>query len=215
MYKKVILVHGFFKTNRDMMDLKKNLEKLGYQGIALNLPLTFHEIQYGAKCFENKMDKILNNLSKEEKVSLVGHSTGGLIIRTFLSNTKQINKIHRAILISTPNEGCQLAELADKKFPMMTSIFKTLKTLTPENVEKLNINHRKEVEIGVIAGNKSDLLLRKLIKGENDGRVELYSTQYANSIDSIVLPLNHNEIHHQFLVAQLIDEFLRTGKFSK
>lgn len=213
MYKKVILVHGYFKNHRDVMDLKKNLEKLGYEGIVIDLPLTFHEIKYAYTCFQTKMKEILDSFQEDEKVSLVGHSAGGLIIRMFLSNTKDIHRIHRCVFISTPNKGCRLADIASKRLPILVTIFKTLKSLTPANVEKLKIKDRKDIEIGIIAGNKSDLILGKLIRGENDGRVELYSTKYEGSTDSITLPYNHNEIHHQFEVAQLVDNFLRNGGF--
>lgn len=213
MCKKVVLIHGFFKNHRDTMDLKKNLEKLGYEGIAIDLPLTFHEIEYAYTCFQTKMKGILDSLKKDEKINLVGHSTGGLMIRMFLSNVKDIHRIYRCVLISTPNKGCQLADIASKKLPMFVAIFKTVKSLTPESIEKLNIKDKGDIEIGIIAGNKSDLILGKLIEGKNDGRLEVYSTKYEGSTDSIILPYNHNKIHHQFEVAQLVDHFLRNGGF--
>src|SRR5690554_3857812 len=110
MKQKVILIHGYFRTQRDMMDLKKNLEKLGYEGILVDLPLTFNNIEYATSVFEGKIEGIINSLQEDEKISLVGHSTGGLVIRLFLSNTKHIEKIHRCVLIATPNEGSQLAD---------------------------------------------------------------------------------------------------------
>lgn len=213
MKKKVILIHGYFRNYKDMIDLKKNLEILGYEGILINLPLTFKNIEYATSIFEEKVNKIISNLKKDEKISFVGHSTGGLVIRLFLSNTKYINKINRCILIATPNEGSQLADIASKLSRIFINIFKTLRSLKCKNVEKLDLIHRDKIEIGAIAGKRSNLILGKLIKKDNDGRVEVSSVVYEGLKDFIIIPYNHIEIHHKFKVAKLVDNFLKNGSF--
>ena len=94
MKKKVILVHGFNKNQKDMLILKKNLEQIGYECILMDLPLTFKEIEYCTSVFEEKIKEIICSLKEDEKINLVGHSTGGLIIRQFLSNTEYIYRIY-------------------------------------------------------------------------------------------------------------------------
>ncbi|KYH30605.1 alpha/beta hydrolase family protein [Clostridium tepidiprofundi DSM 19306] len=98
MRKKIILVHGFNKNKKDMNTLEKNLEKMNYTCTSVNLPLTFKEIEYCTHIFEQKIKETICNLRKGEKINLVGHSTGGLVIRHFLSTTKHIKKIHRCVL---------------------------------------------------------------------------------------------------------------------
>jgi len=215
MKKKIILVHGYFRTQKDMVDLKRNLEGLGYEGILVDLPLTFNNIEYATSIFKERINQIIYNLKEDEKISLVGHSTGGLVIRLFLSNTKYIDKIHRCVLIATPNEGCQLADIASRISRIFINIFKTLKSLRHESVEKLNFIHRDNIEIGAIAGNKSNLILGKLIKAENDGRVEVRSVIYDELKDFIIIPYNHNEMHHKFKTAELVHSFLQKGNFNR
>lgn len=213
MNKKVILVHGYFRNQKDMVDLKENLEIMGYQGILVDLPLTFEDIEYGSQVFNEKIEEIIRELKDDEKISLIGHSTGGLIIRLFLANTKHRDKIHRCVLIATPNNGSKLADMASKISAPLVKVFRTLSSLTSKGVEKLNLNHEEETDIGVIAGNKSNLILGKLLKSENDGRVELDSARGLGAKDYLVLPYGHKEIHHKRDIAHLIDNFLQNGSF--
>ena len=106
-----------------------------------------------------------------------------------------------------PNKGSKLADLASELFPRSVDIFKTLKSLKCENVRKLQLKHIDGVEIGAIAGNKGNLLSDILLKDVNDGRVEINSAIYKELKDFIVLPFNHNEIHHKFKTAELVNIF--------
>src|SRR5690554_1502779 len=129
MSKKVVLAHGYLRTYKDMDDLKKNLEILGYEVMLVDLPLTFSNLEHAAYIFEREINSFISNLKQGEKISLVGHSAGGLVIRLFLNNTKHLNKIHRCVLIATPNKGCQLAEIASKISRTFINIFRTLNSL--------------------------------------------------------------------------------------
>ncbi len=214
MKKKIILVHGYHKNNKDMLTLNKNLEELGNEVMSVELPLTFKDITYATSVFEEIITEIIYDLKKGEKINLVGHSTGGIVIRLFLSNTKHIDKIHRCVLIATPNKGSKLADIASKLFPTFINIFKTLKSLKRENIQELQLKHIDSIEIGAIAGRKSNLLSDKLLKDENDGRVEVSSTICGELKDFLVLPFSHKEIHHKFETAKLVDIFLEQGNFN-
>lgn len=213
MNKKVILTHGYLKTYRDMSILGRNLENLGYEVFLMDLPLTFNDIEHAAFIFEENFNKIASSLKDGEKISLVGHSTGGLVIRLFLNNTLNRDRIHRCVLIATPNKGCKLAEVASRVSRVFIHIFKTLKSLRYEKIKKLNLSYNKDIEIGIIAGNKNNLLLGQLLNAENDGRVKIDSVLYERAKDYIIVPLNHKEIHYDFHVAEQIDVFLRNGSF--
>ena len=131
MKKKVILVHGFNKGQSDMVFLKEELEDLGYHCIAVNLPLKYKTLQQCNFDFAEILNQIISGLIENEKISLVGHSTGGLIIRCFLSSTIYVDKIDRCVLIATPNQGSELACLASKF--MLSRIYKTMDSLKPDN----------------------------------------------------------------------------------
>jgi pimeloyl-ACP methyl ester carboxylesterase len=210
---KAVLIHGFSKSPNDMRPLERNLEMLGYKCIVPNLPLTFKEFDYSALLLEEILDEYLNNdLHNGEKIHLVGHSTGGLVIRKFVSETRHTASIGRCVLIATPNKGSQLARIATRLKPV-GELYRTLKSLNYEYIEQNKIAPVSDIEIAAIGGNKNNLFLGKLIRDVNDGRVELRSVYYPELKDFITLPFGHNEIHHQQETAFWINSFLKTGKF--
>lgn len=198
-----------------MERLKRNLDSFGYECILPNLPLTFKEFDIASVALDHVLEEMVRfHLEKDEKIHLIGHSTGGLVIRKLISETKYTASIGRCVLIATPNKGCKLANIAGKIKPIVR-IYKTLKSLDYDYVESVDFNPKSDtdIEVAAIAGNKNNLLLGNLIGLENDGRVELDSVYYPELKDFITLPYGHLEIHHQPETAKWIDTFLRSGKF--
>jgi uncharacterized alpha/beta hydrolase family protein len=196
-----------------MKPLEQNLELLGYECLVPKLPLTFKEFDQSAFALEEMLEELIkSNLKNEEKINLVGHSTGGLVIRKFISETKHKTNIGRCVLIATPNKGSKLANLATSIKPV-GEIYRTLKSLKYKYIEQIDFTSVPNIEVAAIAGNKNNLFLGNLIRDENDGRVELSSVYYPELKAFITLPFGHNEIHHQPETAKWVDTFLRTGKF--
>lgn len=210
---KVVLLHGFMRDARDMRALQNHLDKLGYEGILLNLPLTFQRLEQSVLVLESFMEGQLANRASQEKIHLVGHSTGGLVIRSWLAQTKYSSNIGRCVLLATPNQGSELADLAGKYCRLIPAIFKTLDSLQSRRVKGLPALNKHPVEIGAIAGSHNNLLLGHLLNEENDGRVTVASVRSPGLKDFLVLPLGHLEIHKKLQTAQLIDRFLQRGSF--
>ncbi|MGO3168964.1 esterase/lipase family protein [Senegalia sp. (in: firmicutes)] len=212
--KKVVLVHGYFRTYRDMKILKKYLMELGYKVVRANLPLTFYEIDKGVEEFSDLIKDIIKNLGKDEKISLVGHSTGGLVIRKFiLDNRNLIKYIENCVLIATPNKGNEIAEFVVENFKIFPEIFKTIKSLHPEKVKTIKPLDSTPIKIGAIAGNEESIILRPFFDCENDGKVSVDSVKYEDIDDFIILPYNHYEIHKRKETAKYVAKFIETGKF--
>lgn len=215
MKQKIILIHGYNKKSKDMKVLKKNLETKGYEGILVDLPLTFKEIEHSTNILESIISEMIKNIGGDEKIHLVGHSTGGLIIRHLLTTTKYLDKIGKCVLIATPNNGSELADIVSDNLKIATKILKTLKSIQSENVKTLKFKDDHGVEIAAIAGNKQNLFLGRFLTGENDGRVTINSVKFDGLKDFKALPYGHKDIHYQFETAKLIDSFFRNGKFDK
>ncbi|MDV6377781.1 alpha/beta hydrolase [Sporosarcina sp. GW1-11] len=210
MGEQVLLLHGFSKTARDMQTLATNLESRGYQCQSLNLPLTRREFDLSTALVENTLYDMASK--QDTKIHLVGHSTGGLLLRNVLKETEVIQSIGRCVQIATPNRGSRLAHIASKVM-RSTEYFRTLKSLHASYIEKLNLPDFTPFPIGGIAGTRNHLWLGKLLPGENDGLVELESVHYPGLSDFITLPYGHTEIHHKQEVAELTARFLQTGRF--
>lgn len=209
---RVLLFHGFHRTYRDMTPLRQFLLSKGYKVSRINLPLTFTTIEDATNLLIEIAEKKIPKLSPGEKIHLVGHSTGGLIIRHFLAVSNFLPYVGRCVLIATPNQGYQLAELAAKISKTYVSIYKTLSSLLPENVHHLDMIGN-EVEIGAIAGTKSIPIISNFIEGVNDGRISVDSVKYNGLTDFITVPYNHLEIHKKAETADLVSGFLKTGRF--
>nr|WP_268812452.1 alpha/beta hydrolase [Heyndrickxia ginsengihumi] len=206
-------MHGFNKTSKDMWTLENNLKQFGYECFSPDFELTYKEIEHSTAVLEEILEEMDTfHLKTDEKVHLIGHSTGGLVIRKLIANSKYVHKIGRCVLIASPNKGSRLANIAGNIKPYV-EIYKTLKSLRYESVAKLNHNDETDIEMAAIAGNHNNLLLGKLIGGVNDGRVEVESVYLPHLKDFMILPYGHKDIHHQPETARWVDAFLRTGKF--
>ncbi|TGE32093.1 alpha/beta fold hydrolase [Desulfosporosinus sp. Sb-LF] len=210
--KTVVLIHGFNKNESDMCTLKSNLTDLGYYCVTINLPTRFGTLDDCNKVLQSELVKVLSSMAKQQQIHLVGHSMGGLIIRNYLAKHSFPN-LGRCVLIATPNSGSKLADLAHKIFPPVAKVFKPISELKTNGTQIPKPVNIPCPEIGVIAGNKCNLLLGILLPNENDGRVEVDSTKLEGMKDFIVKRFGHMEIHHKFDIAILIDNFLQNGTF--
>ncbi len=211
--KTVVLVHGYTSDSRDMRSLARFLEADGYRAVKVDLPLTFDHVEDAADVFAREVEAILSDIPDDQTIAMVGHSTGGLVIRYFLSHYPQHKRVGEAVLIATPNRGSTLAGMAGEISGLLVETLATLDSLRPENISKLGLDDPENVRIGAIAGNKGNLVLGQLLEKDNDGRIEVHAVYYPELDDFAIVPYNHNEIHHQKETAQLVERFIRTGAF--
>ncbi len=209
----VILLHGYNKNKKDMYSLRDNLLDLDYEVILAELPLLFRSVQHCSNIFVEQIKAVIADLNSGEKIKLVGHSTGGIVIRRVIKDSDISSYIDRCVLISTPHKGSKLADIAADISKYFINIFKPVKSITTENISKMDLITPAHIEIGAIAGSKSNLFLGRLLRKKNDGRIEVDSVKYDDLKDFRVLHYGHKEIHHQLETAQLIDNFLKEGKF--
>lgn len=211
--KTVVLVHGYGSGPGDMRMLAGFLAEAGYRSVRVNLPLTFERVEEAAHVFAREVDSVLADLPEGETIAMVGHSTGGVVIRYFLSHSEKRSRVSHAVLIATPNRGSKLAVKAGEFSEFLVETFATLDSLRPENIFRLGLYENGETRVAAVAGNKDNLVLGRLLEGENDGRVEVDSVYYQGLDDFAVLPFNHNEIHHRKETAGLVTGFIETGYF--
>ncbi|MDD4775089.1 MAG: hypothetical protein PHG75_01160 [Syntrophomonas sp.] len=208
----VILVHGFNNDQTDMVPLRDRLAGLGYTAVTVSLPLRFAPLEECVSIFADQVLPIANLPGRVGLLHLVGYSMGGLVIRSFLADNT-VEGLGRCVLIATPNRGTRLVDLADRFAKPLIQVYRPLQSLRTGICDfpaPLNI---PAPEIGVIAGTGGKNLLGWLLRGVNDGRVELESAFCSGMTDCITRPHGHKEIHHQPETAQLVHSFLHTGSF--
>lgn len=208
----IFLVHGYNKSDSDMKFLKKSFEEMDYKINSDTLPLLFSSVEKCTEIFKEKVNYTINSDIKYKKIHFIGHSMGGIIIRKFLENNK-IENLGRCILIATPNRGMKLADFAEKKVRLFGRIFKPIHDTVSYRMKINKPMNIPEPEIGVIAGNKNNLILGLLLSKNSDGRVEVEETKFEGMKEFMVLNYGHKEIHHKSETVKLADNFLQNGTF--
>jgi alpha-beta hydrolase superfamily lysophospholipase len=205
----VVLLHGFMRTGRNMAFLSGHFNNAGYRTLSPNLPLYYKSLDECTAAFERFFFDEAGNYGH---VHFIGHSMGGLIIRNFLSRNNVVNS-GRSVLIGTPNQGSDLVGIVEKYAPFIMKVIKPYIALRPGGPAIPPPINFPSPEIGAIAGNKSNLILSRLMSRDNDGRVAVAAVPFEGMKDFIVLPYNHDEIHHKKETAILIMNFIKTGSF--
>ncbi len=147
--------------------------------------------------------------SAVDKVNLVGHSMGGLVILSMLSRHDDIPP-GRVVLMGTPVKGSQVVKRLEK-LPGQKLIF-------GKAAADLLHGFRQPPEgrqTGMIRGTRPVGLGRFIARHDepNDGSVAVSETRMEGLHDSIELPVAHSEILLSPEVAEQIEQFIVYGKF--
>lgn len=204
----IVLVHGFFRTPGDMVFLDVFFRSRGFEVFAPALPTTFGSLEECTVKLEQKFSGIREHY---DRIHFVGHSMGGLIIRLFLSRNR-VENIGRCVLIAAPNRGSEFVDAVAWFRPLMF-LMPPLREFRPDGVSIPPPLNNPPPEMGAIAGNGGGLFLGRFMKKENDGRVTVDSVSFQGMKDFLVLPYNHDEIHHRRETAGYILRFLKEGTF--
>jgi triacylglycerol lipase len=108
----VVLVHGTFANRQEFFKLSPRLEAEGYCVYALNFGCTSGSFSCGrtriepsARELRDFIDDSVLSQSRSGKVSLVGHSQGGLMPRYYIRHLGGRSKVEDMISFSASNHG--------------------------------------------------------------------------------------------------------------
>jgi len=205
--KMIVLVHGFYRNKTDMSYLETQLNSLGYETFVANLPTTFGTLKEMVDALALQLESL-----KEQEISFVAHSMGGLIVREYINAHNEL-KIKKCIFIATPHHGSQLADIA-MSIPLFASVFKPIEELKTTN--KYKAFRDKTFDLGLIAGeNNKDILGRFFMPKQSDGKVSIDSVKTDDADDFVVLPFEHDNIHKKKETLKQVVSFLETSKFKE
>lgn len=208
----MILLHGLGRFRQSMRRIEQYLKSLGYSTINLAYPSTTKMIETIA---ETHLARAVETCEKQGagKIHFVGHSLGGLIVRQYL----QLHSMptgSRLVMLSPPNQGSELVDLLIR-IPLYRWITGPAGQEIGRGPE--SVVHRLkpvEIDVGVIAGNRSiNLLVSAFMDGPDDGTVSVKSTMLPEMRDFIIVSNTHTFIMRDPLVMRQIAHFLRHGRF--
>ena len=192
----VVLTHGFMAHRQLLNRLSRRLRRAGWQTRVWGYESLRTSVTQHAERFAD----LLTELSANEKIDhihLVTHSMGCIIGRMALSLTPQ-PKLGRFVMLTPPNRG---SFVATKTVGMFGRLFPPVAELTTTPDSLVNkLADPTGVDVGIIAAAK-------------DALVDLDSTRLGTPHEHITLPCLHSAVLFRKDAADLVDAFLKTGRF--
>lgn len=209
--KVLVLVHGFIKNSKDMQTIKNFFAKRFEDIISVDLPTTFVSLEVAVA----KLCEVLKNIPKTKNITFVAHSMGGIIVCKAIHELN-LENVDKCVFIATPFAGSKVANLGDR-IPFYSRVLKPNKDLlaTDKYLEVCN-KVTDKFTTGLIAGNKHsklNILANICLSKEHDGLVDIKSAFAINSVDRVILNMNHGEIHHKTETIMQVQNFLDTSGF--
>ncbi len=107
----IIFVHGLYHNHTAWYLYLRWFRHWGWNHVkAVNLRGKFRSIQDFTHILAEEVEQVLAETGSE-KVDLVGHSMGGLVIRSYLADSFATTKVRRVVTLGSPHGGSKLAVL--------------------------------------------------------------------------------------------------------
>ena len=200
----ILLVHGLWNRGWAMMAIARRLRAHGHDVRVFSYPTRGDSVEGHA----NELHTFIKGI-KVEKLHMVGHSMGGLVILNMLSRFDDVPP-GRVVLMGTPVKGAGVVRRLER-LPGQKLLFGKARENLLQGFENIPDSH----ETGMIRGTRA-LGLGRIAgrRGEpNDGSVTISETQADGLKDSIDLPVAHSEMLLSADVLEQIEQFILHGSF--
>lgn len=107
----ILLLHGLFNNRASWFWFKRHLRSQGFNNIVTINLSSWHNEETLTELVAKKIDEVRHRL-KVEKVTLIGHSMGGIIARNYLQLRGGAGKIEQCVFLGSPHFGSKLAPFA-------------------------------------------------------------------------------------------------------
>lgn len=206
---KVVLVHGYGRSPAAMKAISEFLEEAGYQVYNLGYSSMIRDIEGVKKEVFRKADKFI--AGSTDRVHFVGHSLGGLLVRSYLDQRKPA-RLGNVVIMGSPNKGTPIVEhLRDKwYFPLGGPVTSSLSSKGSSFLASLKA---PTYRLGVIAGVIEREDNESMIPGKDDGLVPLESAKVAGARDTIVMNVSHYRMRFDDRVMRQMLHFLQKVSF--
>lgn len=201
----VVLIHGLWWGPWSMSLIGRRLKRENFDVHAFGYPTMRRSLPGNAAALR----EFISGLGVD-RVDLVGHSLGGLVILRMLDEYADLPP-GRVVLLGCPVHGSAVGRrVAEKR------LFRPLVGQARTALEKGFSHAPAGRETGVIAGNRSMGVGRLFgpLDGPNDGTVSLAECRLAGA-EECLLPVTHTGLVTAPVVAGAVARFLLEGAFPK
>jgi pimeloyl-ACP methyl ester carboxylesterase len=215
----VIALHGLGRTRSSMQPLCDYLRQNADE------PLTVINFGYAStreSLAEHaaSLGQVIAHLEGAERIDLVAHSLGSLVIRRYLSELDgpepavRDPRLGRIVMLGPPNQGAEIARRL-QRVPLFTTVTgpsgKALAGDWDELEKQLAI---PTVPFGIIAGGRgNERGLNPFVTGDDDVIVRVEETRLPGARDFRVVPALHSFMMDDAQVRTLTRTFLEHGWF--
>lgn len=205
----VVLVPGLWMPAWSLVYLARGLQRCGF---------AVHRFGYGAvrndlAANAARLRRFIDERCPRRPVHLVGHSLGGLVIRSLLHAYPEL-PVGRVVTLATPHQGSavarRLAACALGRALLGRSVEDLLAARLPAD------GGRPRRPCGVICGDLAFGLGRLLypkLPRPNDGLLSAAECRLPGAADEISLPVTHTGMLLSRRVVEQICQFLGSGRF--
>lgn len=209
----VIILHGFAKKPLSMRRIAYFLENEGYTVHYVAYPSIKQEWGIVKDLVYKQIDGIVTKTSYR-KIHFVGHSLGGLFIRSYLGERERIKNIGHVVTVGSPNKGTQFVDHYKETwwFKFLGEIPLMLSSKGSPFLSSLKPPYYK---LGVIAGNFNIPFQEHILTGKDDGLVQVESTKVDGMTDFIIINTIHGLLQYNKKVIRQTIHFLHYGHFKR
>lgn len=211
----VVLQHGLWRSAESLGRLERALEVHGYEVLNFSYPSTEATIQEHAVRLERRLEEHLSQGAPPDRIAFVGHSMGGLVIRSYLERPSA-RAAWTCLFIATPQRGARLAERRAELwlFDLLMGR-RAARQLIPGDAIYGELGPVPCERIGVIAGARGDGEgWNGDVPGDDDGTVALSEALLTEATDTVVLELGHTRISLADPCIRQVLHFLARGRFA-
>jgi len=205
----VIYLHGLGRSSRSLRPVMNAMPVEGYVHIPFEYPSTRVPLDQSASYLKTLIDA----LTDVEKISFVVHSMGGIVVRRYLMDQRD-PRLHRMVMMGTPNRGAELADLLKSNFLFRAIEGPAGQQLVTDPTGPVCSLPIPDFEFGIVAGGKNDDRgYNPLIPGDDDGTVTVASTRLTGAADFLLVPKLHSFLMYDETVIAAVRYFLEHGRF--
>lgn len=162
----VVMLHGFMRSRKQFLLMKRDLEKAGFEPI----PVQYASTRDSLEGHGEHLSDLLDDLKGYDQVSFVTYSMGGVVLRQALDLTGSWDNFEtgRIIMIAPPSNGSELATRFHSKatVKILGPSFDELATTRLEDLPP-----PAEPFAIVMGGRGNDKGYNPMISGDDDGVV--------------------------------------------
>ncbi|MFT5289677.1 MAG: pimeloyl-ACP methyl ester carboxylesterase [Planctomycetota bacterium] len=211
----VILQHGIWRSSSALWRLERSLEEHGYEVLNSSYPSTRKTIEEHAALLEKHIEKRLAGREDSlPRLCFVGHSMGGLVIRSYLQRPGA-RRADTCVFLGTPHRGASLADAKKETwwFPLVMGDKAALQ-LSPSSPFYTTLGSVPCAVIGtIIGGQGDDKGLHAQIPGDDDGTVGVSEAHLPEETDSVVLKTGHTRLSFTSEPIRMVLRFLKLRAF--